>query len=115
MRALRRLKKVIFPDVPEVIQAVLSGRVDARLEDSTAAGYYAVTSEGEMVVAPGLYDIAPGGIVIQKGDVEIVEMMTAALQVLIDNGTYAEIFSKYGIDASVIEEAYAVTTIDELR
>ena len=111
---LAPIDKVIFPDVPEVIQAVLSGRVDARLEDSTAAGYYAVTSEGQMLVVPGLYDISPGGIVVEKGDVEMAEMMTAALQVLIDNGTYAEIFSKYGIDASAIEEAYAVTTIDEL-
>jgi len=112
---LPAIEEVIFPDVPEVIQAVLSGRVDARLEDSTAAGYYEVTSDGQMVVVPGLYDISPGGIAVQKGDLEMAEMMAAAIQVLIDNGTYAEIFAKYGISESEVPEAYVVTDINELR
>lgn len=108
-------EKVIFPDTPEVIQAVLSGRVDARLDDSTAAGYYEATSDGEMVVVPGLYDISPGGIAVQKGDTQMTQMMAAALQVLIDNGSYGDIFDKYGIGASVLDEAYAVTAIGQLR
>ncbi|WP_245384600.1 hypothetical protein [Rhizobium leguminosarum] len=36
----------------DTIQAVLTGRADARFDDSTAAGYYEQTSNGKLVVAP---------------------------------------------------------------
>jgi polar amino acid transport system substrate-binding protein len=111
---LAPIDKVIFPDIPEVIQSVLSGRVDARLDDSTASGYYEVTSDGQLVVVPGLYEVQPGGLVVEKGDAEMAEMMRAAIQAVIDDGTYAKIFAAYGIGESMIDESYIVTTIDEL-
>lgn len=105
----------VFPDSPSMIQAVLSGRVDINLDDSTASGYYATVSGGKLVVLPEIYDPLPIGLAVPKGDKEAAEMMRSALQALIDNGSYAEIFARYGISASSIPKAYVVRNISELR
>jgi len=112
---LNPIEKAIFPDVASAIQSVLSGRVDGRLDDSTASGYFEVTSGGKLVVVPGLYDKSPAGIAVPKGDSEAAEMMRSVLQVMIDNGSYQAIFDKYGIGSSTVKEAYVVTNIGELR
>ena len=109
------IESVLLPEVPSTIQAVLSGRVDGRLDDSTASGYYEVTSGGQLVVVPGIYDTTPAGVAVPKGDGEAAEMVRSALQALIDNGSYAEVFESYGMEASTIPEAYVVTEIGELR
>ncbi len=112
---LEPIKKIIFPDVSACVQAVLSGRVDGKLDDSTASGYYEVTSGGKLVVVPGLYDSMPAGVAVPKGDTEAAEMMRSVLQAMIDDGSYKAIFDKYGMGTSTIDEAYIVNKMDELR
>ena len=97
------------------IQAVLNGRVDGRLDDSTASGYFEKTSGGKLVVIPNLYDPTPGGIAIPKGDSQAAEMMRSVLQAMISDGSYKAIFEKYGMGTSTVDEAYIVTKMDELR
>jgi len=114
-KGLPELTKQAFPEGKDIIQAALSDRIDARLDDATASGYFEVTSKGQMVVVPGLYDVAPLGIAIPKGDKETAEMLRAALQTLIDNGTYKTIMAKYGMTSAMIEEAYVVDSLDKIR
>lgn len=109
------LVKSIFPEGKDIIQAVLSDRLDARLDDATASGYFEVTSKGQLVVVPGLYDVAPLGIAIPKGDKETAEMLSAALNEMIKNGTYKTIMAKYGMTSAMIEEAYVVDAADKIR
>ncbi len=42
-------------------------------------------------------------------------MMQSVLQAMIEDGSYKAIFEKYGMATSTIDEAYIVTSIDELR
>ena len=112
---LKSIKKQVFPDVASSIQAVLNGRVEGRLDDSTASGYFEKTSGGKLVVIPNLYDPTPGGIAIPKGDSQAAEMMRSALQAMINDGSYKAIFEKYGMGTSTVDEAYIVTNMDELR
>lgn len=114
-KGLPEIAKSIFPEGKDIIQAALSDRVDARLDDATASGYFEVTSKGQMVVVPGLYDVAPLGIAVPKGDKETAEMLRAALQELIQNGTYKTIMAKYGMTSAMIEEAYVVDAADKIR
>ena len=74
-----------------------------------------MTSGGKLVVVPGLYDVAPLGVAIPKGDAATAEMLRGALQTLIENGTYKTIMSKYGMTSAMIEEAYIVDSIDKIR
>lgn len=112
---LPEVAKAIFPEAKDIVQAVLSGRVDARLDDATSSGYYEVTSGGKLVVVEGLYDVSPLGLAVPKGDKETAEMMRAVLQALIEDGTYQKIMKKYGLTSAMIDEAYIVDSMDKVR
>lgn len=114
-KGLPEIAKSIFPEGKDIIQAALSDRIDARLDDATASGYFEVTSKGQMVVVPGLYDVAPLGIAIPKGDKETADMLAAGVNELIKSGTYKTIMAKYGMTSAMIDEAYIVDSADKIR
>ncbi|BCH03779.1 ABC transporter substrate-binding protein [Mesorhizobium sp. 131-2-5] len=109
------IEKSVFNSSTDIVQAVLSDRVDARMDDATASSYFEVTSKGQLVVLPTLYDVAPLGMAIAKDDKETVDMMVAALAELFKNGTYKAILDRYGMGAYAIKEPYFVGTMDALR
>ena len=109
------IEEIQYPTSNESVNAVLSGRADARLDDVTVAGYYEVTSEGALVVTDsGMYESRDAGLVVPKGNLEMAEALQAALQVLMDNGTLAEIFDEYGLRFAALDEAALVTSIDDM-
>ena len=109
------IEKSVFNSSTDIIQAVLSDRVDARMDDATASSYFEVTSKGQLVVLPGLYDVAPLGLAIAKDDPKTANMMVEALSELFKNGTYQAILDKYGMGAYAIKEPYFVDSMDDLR
>ncbi|MDH6269698.1 polar amino acid transport system substrate-binding protein [Rhizobium sp. SG_E_25_P2] len=109
------IKKSVFNSSTDIVQAVLSDRVDARMDDATASSYFEVTSKGQLVVLPTLYDVAPLGLAIAKDDPATAEMMVSALAELFKNGKYQEILNKYGMGAYAIKEPYFVNTMESLR
>ena len=114
-KGLKEITKQIFPEGKDIIQAALSDRLDAKLDDATASGYFEVTSGGKLVVVPGLYDVAPLGVAIPKGDTATAEMLRGAIQTMIENGTYKKIMAKYGMTSAMIEESYIVDSIAKIR
>jgi polar amino acid transport system substrate-binding protein len=111
----KAIEKSVFNSSTDIIQAVLSDRIDARLDDATSSSYFEVTSNGQLVVLPTLYDIAPLGLAIAKDDKGTADMMVAALAELFRNGTYQAILDKYGMGAYAIKEPYFVGSMDALR
>ncbi|MDX8452345.1 ABC transporter substrate-binding protein [Mesorhizobium sp. VK9D] len=109
------IEKSVFNSSTDIVQAVLSDRVDARMDDATASSYFEVTSKGQLVVLPTLYDVAPLGLAIAKDDKGTADMMVAALAELFKNGTYKTILDKYGMGAYAIKEPYFVGAMDALR
>ena len=109
------IEKSVFNSSTDIVQAVLSDRVDARMDDATASSYFEVTSNGQLVVLPGLYDVAPLGMAIAKNDPATAEMMVAALAELFKSGKYQEILDKYGMGAYAIKEPYFVNSMESLR
>ncbi|TPK62107.1 ABC transporter substrate-binding protein [Mesorhizobium sp. B2-4-15] len=109
------IEKSVFNSSTDIVQAVLSDRVDARMDDATASSYFEVTSKGQLVVLPTLYEVAPLGMAIAKDDKETADMMVAALAELFKNGTYKAILEKYGMGAYAIKEPYFVGSMDALR
>ena len=105
----------VFNNSTDIVNAVLSGRIDARLDDATASSYFETESGGRLVVLPTLYEVAPLGMAIAKDDPETAEMMRTALAALFENGTYAAILDKYGMGLYAIEEPYFVGSMDDLR
>ncbi|WFT89510.1 ABC transporter substrate-binding protein [Rhizobium leguminosarum] len=111
---LPALNKAIYPEQKDTIQAVLSGRAEARLDDSTSAGYYEVTSKGKLIVTGDSFYPTPLGVVIAKGDKETAAMLEAALQKLISNGTYSNILKKYNMTTSSVEKPTIYTDAAQL-
>lgn len=103
-KGLPEMEKTYYPENKDVIQAVLTGRVDGTLGDATAAKYYAQQSKGKLAVVPFLYSPTELGLAVRKGDTATAEMMQKALQTLIDDGTYSAILSKYN------QQDYGVAT-----
>ncbi len=108
------LDKQIFPDQKDTIQALLTGRVAARLDDATSAGYYEATTKGKNVVVGGSISPAPLGLAIRKGDGATGRMLAAALNALIADGTYRTILEKYGMSASSVPKSVVYTDISQL-
>ncbi|MBZ9709244.1 ABC transporter substrate-binding protein [Mesorhizobium sp. ESP7-2] len=111
----KAIEKSVFNSSTDIVQAVLSDRVDARMDDATASSYFEVTSKGQLVVLPTLYEVAPLGMAIAKDDKETADMMVAALAELFRNGRYKTILEKYGMGAYAIKEPYFVGSMDALR
>lgn len=106
--------KQIYPEQKDAIQAIMAGRVEARLEDSTSAGYYQVTSEGAQVVVGEPMFPLPLGVAVRKGDTATAEMMQAVFNAMIADGSYAEILSNYQLDASALTESTIYTDAAQL-
>ncbi|TPJ95066.1 ABC transporter substrate-binding protein, partial [Mesorhizobium sp. B2-5-9] len=98
----KAIEKSVFNSSTDIVQAVLSDRVDARMDDATASSYFEVTSKGQLVVLPTLYEVAPLGMAIAKDDKQTADMMVTALAELFKNGTYKAILEKYGMGAYAI-------------
>ncbi len=109
------LDKKVFLEGKDVIQAALSDRIDGKMDDATASGYFEVTSGGQMVVLPGLYDEAPLGIAVTKGDADTAAMLETGLNVLIANGTYQAVMEKYGLGPAMIDKAFIVDSLDDVN
>ncbi|MFT4149165.1 MAG: ABC transporter substrate-binding protein [Paracoccaceae bacterium] len=114
-KGLAALDKKVFLEGKDVTQAALSDRIDGKMDDATASGYFEVTSGGQMVVLPGLYDEAPLGIAVKKGDAETAKMLEAGLNALIANGSYKTIMEKYGLGAAMIDKAFIVDSLDDVK
>ncbi|ASM74529.1 MULTISPECIES: ABC transporter substrate-binding protein [Roseobacteraceae] len=112
---LDTVNKSVFNTSTDIVQAVLSGRIDARLDDATASSFFEVESKGKLVVLPTLYEVSPLGMAIAKDDPDTANMMQQALAAVFENGTYKAVLDKYGMDAYAITEPYFVGSMDDLR
>jgi polar amino acid transport system substrate-binding protein len=94
------------PDDPDAMLAMRSGRADAYLVN-TLAGSYAVNNsdDADVELVEGVYDEVFAGFVFPKESTKLRDAVQAAMQSLIDDGTYEAIMSSYGLEANMIEES----------
>ncbi|WP_407713760.1 ABC transporter substrate-binding protein [Comamonas testosteroni] len=112
---LKEFKKDIYPSQQDTVQAVISKRADAYLDDSTAAGYYSKVSNGRLVVASESFNIRPVGHIVAKGDTESANMLSAVIQALIDNGTYGKVLNKWGMGFAAVDKPVIYTDVSQLK
>jgi glutamine transport system substrate-binding protein len=84
-----------FPEIPEAYQDVIRGSSDAVLYDLPNVLYYAETaSDGRLKVVGNLLAGEQYGIAFPKGS-ELRDKVDAALQTLMDNGTYGDLYKQW--------------------
>ncbi|MFL5010370.1 ABC transporter substrate-binding protein [Rhizobium sp.] len=96
-----------FTDQPTSILAVRSKRSDAFFSSQAPLTYFVQQANGQLELAGvgqanGFKDIYQGA-VVPKGS-PLGEVLRDAFKILMDNGTYAEIMKKWGLENNMIKE-----------
>lgn len=82
--------------------AVVSGKDDAMLADSPVVSY-AIAQTGDQLELTGeIYDAAPYGYAVPKGLGEYTAAIQGALQKLMDDGTYLQILTTWGVQDGAV-------------
>lgn len=92
-----------FEGQDEATAALVSGRVDASLADSPVMAYAVQQTNGQLELLGDIYDSAPYGYVVPLEQTEFAQALADALAALIEDGTYAEILEKWGVEAGAID------------
>ncbi|MEV4615394.1 ABC transporter substrate-binding protein [Kitasatospora sp. NPDC049258] len=88
----------------DVTNAVVSGRDQVMMADSPVIDYALKQTGGQLEKLGPTTDSAPYGIALAKGSA-LTPAVQAAVQSLMDDGTYKQILQKWGVDAGAIDKA----------
>lgn len=94
---------IAFPDQNAVNLAVASGQADFSMADTPTLEWIAAKSDGKLKVVGTSFDNAPYGIAVPK-DSGLAEPILAAVKKLMDDGTYAAILKKWGVESGAITD-----------
>src|SRR5579884_248145 len=93
--------ELVFSTQTEANLAVSSGRAQLGFADTPVADYQVKKSGGQFKLVGAAYAPAPYGLAMPKNG--LAKAVLAALKDLISNGTYAKIFSKWGLQGIEIQ------------
>jgi polar amino acid transport system substrate-binding protein len=89
----------------QATSAVVSGKDQAMLADSPVIAYAVSQTDGRLEKLGSLYDSAPYGYVVAKDDTDFADAVAAAVNALMDDGTYQEILDSWEVGDGAIDEA----------
>jgi polar amino acid transport system substrate-binding protein len=84
--------------------AVSSGRAQVGFADSQVAAYIVSTSNGVFENSGSAIEVAPYGLALPKGN-GMAAPVQAAVNLLIANGVYKQILTKWGVEAGAVTTA----------
>lgn len=90
-----------FEKQDEASNAVALGRADAMTADSPITQYAVSQLSDKIELAGDAFDVAPYGIAVDKGS-PLAKAIQAALQSLVDDGTYESILKEWGVESGGI-------------
>lgn len=84
---------------------VASGKADAFYADSPVGGYAIEQSDGALEELGAVQDTALQGIAVAKDDMPFANAVQAAMQKLMDDGTYKKILTTWGVESGAVDKA----------
>lgn len=100
------VKVSVYEKQTEANLALLSDQADFLDFNSDATGYAAKQNSQFQVIAQ--YATFPTGIILPKGQRPLAESLRAAVQALIDDGTYNKILTKWGMQSGGVKKSEIV-------
>ncbi|HEY5004984.1 MAG TPA: ABC transporter substrate-binding protein [Ktedonobacteraceae bacterium] len=91
-------KLTVLSAQTDVINLLVTGRVEATFQDSPVTDYYLKLNPGHFQVAGSIVNAAPEGISVRKGDTSMFTAVQQAFNAVKADGTYASLFSKWQLD-----------------
>lgn len=98
------IEVLVYPTQSEMYLAVTSGRADILNTAASNGGYLIKTNPDAFEQAGPTYDTIPIALVIKK-DSPLSDAVAAAVNKLIEDGTYEEILEKWGQKNSTVDQA----------
>ncbi|QHO90992.1 ABC transporter substrate-binding protein [Actinomyces sp. 432] len=89
----------------EATTGLIGHVVDAVYSDSTVAGYAVELTDGAVETVGEIEDALPQAIVLTKDDPQFNAAIQAAVQYLMDSGTWEEILNAWGIEDAALTTA----------
>jgi polar amino acid transport system substrate-binding protein len=97
------IKMLTYQTQDLTTEAVVLGKADAMDADSPVTGYAVEKTNGKLQLAGDVYEAAPYGVLMSKSAGTLKEALQKAIQSMIDDGTYQQILSKWGVQAGGIK------------
>jgi polar amino acid transport system substrate-binding protein len=94
-----------FPNQSDVNSALQAGRIDAYMADSPVVDYELKQTGDAFAKVGGNVGTAPYGIAIPKSAGTLKTAIEAAVQHLMDDGSYAKILAHWGVSSGAIKSA----------
>ena len=97
------VKVLVYPDQNAANLSISSGRAEVGMADTPVAAYIVKQSSGQFKLTGESYNTAPYGIAIPKGS-GMAEPILDALKLLISNGAYEAVLTKWGVQSGAITD-----------
>lgn len=98
------INALAFNDGNGAAESLISKRSDLFWLGSTAVSYFVTQSHGKTKVVGAYTDTSYIGVALSKGS-DMAVPLQAAIQYLIDNGTYQKIVVKWGLEGGAVKQA----------
>ena len=92
-----------YQDQGQATAAVVTGKDDAMLADSTVVAYAVKQSGGQLEALGDIYEAAPYGYVVKKDQTDFAQALADSLKALVSDGSYKQVLDKWGVAAGGID------------
>lgn len=99
------IKLLVYQTQDLSTQAVVLGKADAMDVDSPVTGYAVKKTNGKLALAGRVYQAAPYGALLAKDAGTLKQALQKAIQSMIDDGTYKQILTTWGVQSGAIKTA----------
>jgi polar amino acid transport system substrate-binding protein len=99
-----KINVLSYDNQAQATSAVVTGKADAMLADSPVVAYAVKQSGGKLEALGDIYDAAPYGYVLPKGETEFAEAIVEALKQLESEGAYQAALEKWGVEQGAISD-----------
>ena len=89
----------------DVTTNVVTGKADVFYADSPVAGYAIAQTEDTLEALGEDVGVTKEAVAIKKGDSDTAKAVQAALQKLMDDGTYMKILKHWGVESGALDKA----------
>lgn len=105
-KGLKPITPLVVPQQDSANQALVSGRAQAMAADLPLVAYYTLLKPDAYAIAPGItVDPSLVGVAMPKGDGTLAKAFQAALQSLMDDGTYTTILTSWNLQDAAVKTA----------
>jgi polar amino acid transport system substrate-binding protein len=99
-----KINVLSYDSQAQATSAVVTGKADAMLADSPVVAYAVKQAGGKLEPLGDIYDAAPYGYVLPKGETEFGEAIVEALKQLEQEGAYKAALEKWGVEQGAISD-----------